>query len=126
MNIISIQGEGKVHVQHIRTDLGQQDIDADNIRVAAALNAQLEFEDGTRVVFVLPRGMDPNNSMASKGVVLFGASGCGKTRCLFGILKSRLHRGKIFIINPKGLAEDEESRRSHLSGILDEEERRDN
>jgi len=103
-----------VHVPYIRIDVDQKaDTEA---RIVAAMNAQLEL-DGSKIPFVLPRDL-AGKMMSCKKVVLYGASGCGKTRCLFEMLRSELPR-RIYIINPKGIPEDAISR-AHLVGILEE------
>ncbi|HVX02524.1 MAG TPA: hypothetical protein VHA09_05170, partial [Nitrososphaera sp.] len=116
-----MQSEKTMHVPYIRIDARQQN--ADKI-IAAALNARLELGVGSKIPFVLPKVMTENN-MASKRILLFGAGGCGKSRCLFEMLRSRHPHKKICIINPKGLAEGAKSKTGHLSEILDEKEYRD-
>lgn len=114
--------ERAARVPYVRIELAQADeAGAAFTRLAAAMNAQLELDCGLEIPFVLPRGSVGKTMMdaACKRMVLYGTGGCGKTRCLLEVLKARPLLRRVYVINPKGLAEDAVNR-TRLSGILEE------
>lgn len=121
-----------VHVPYVRFDAGpvagdndMQGAASDALEgVAAALNVQLESGSDAPVPFVWPEGM---SRKYGRCLALYGIGGCGKTRCLFELVRAKLEKKKekrkpaatasVYVINPKGLPEDAAGR-TYLAGIL--------
>lgn len=121
-----------VHVPYVRFDVGpsanvggasdmQGVISGALEGIAAALNVQFGSSGNAPAPLVWPEGM---SRKSSRRLALYGIGGCGKTRCLFELVRSKLEKKKekpaavsVYVINPKGLPEDAAGR-TYLAGIL--------
>jgi hypothetical protein len=86
-------------------------------KIAAAINVQLSTTEGGQYLpFAAPKGFE--NAIRQDKLFIHGASGCGKSRAIFEIIKDKMEgTEKIYIINPRQTT-GEESGRISLTELM--------
>jgi hypothetical protein len=86
-------------------------------KIATIINVQLSTtEGGRKLPFVSPKAFE--NAIRQDKLFIHGASGCGKSRAIFEIIKNKTEdTEKIYIINPRQTA-GEESGRTNLTELM--------
>src|SRR5215217_1832429 len=79
-------------------------------KIAAAINVQLSTTEGGQYLpFAAPKGFE--NAIRQDKLFIHGASGCGKSRAIFEIIKHKMEgTEKIYIVNPRQTTGEESGR----------------
>nr|MDQ3969807.1 RNA helicase domain-containing protein [Thermoproteota archaeon] len=80
-------------------------------KIATAINVQLSATQGAQnlLPFAAPKGFE--NAIRHDKLFIHGASGCGKSRAIFEIIKGKIEGiEKIYIINPRQTTGEESGR----------------
>src|SRR5919202_208983 len=78
-------------------------------KIVTAINVQLTLENGQSLPFVPSNGFDTTKHQDK--LFICGPIGCGKSRCIYEIIKDKLNDiENIFIINPKQTIGEESGR----------------
>lgn len=88
-------------VSYIEFDVKSTIYDEILDRIASLINVKLKEDYHDVIPFIFPNNF--NEWRHKTKLLLYGKSGCGKSRTIFEIVKSNLKNfGKIYILNPQG------------------------